>query len=218
MSLANHHPWVVCGPMGWFYNLIIPLIGVALTGWNVYYQREAVRLMRGSAVSPRARAAMAAVSWWKTPQVALMVGLMLLTWVPFGYGLIYPPYDEAAFADEIKWGGLLDGAQYMSVILKQTKQNHKIILVVLHYSGLGDIKDQTNIEKSEPYDYIKGLNTFIVDPNENFRREVAAGKRAVSFLLLDVPAVVPPAQFSTIRQAIALGGSIVLTRGTEPPR
>lgn len=201
--------------MGWFYNLIIPLIATALTGWNAYYAREAVLLMRASAVSPRKRAEMAAKSWWKTPQVAILLVLVLLTWVPFVYGLVRPS-DISEFEDQYAWGTLTNGKSYFTVGLKSTKPDRKLILVALHYHGLGDIKDQPGIQKSLPYDYTAGLLTLIVDPDQRFRSETAAGEKGVTLLLLEVPSTVGRDQFSTVRQAISVGGKLVATRAVTP--
>ena len=195
------------------YEAIVGTIALLFTAGNLYYQREAVRLMRASAVSPRQRAAMAAMSWWKSPQTAIMALLVVMAWTPWIYGLVYPATDDSAFAaEDYKWGALPDGEPYVSVILKDNKPERKIILVALHYHGFGDIKDQPGIQKSLPYDYVRGLNTFILDPDQSFRSETAAGQQAVSMMLLDVPNSVGRDQFSTIRQGIAVGAKIILMR------
>ncbi len=201
--------------MGLFYNLIIPLIGLILMAGSLYYAREQVRIMKAAPSANQRAKAVAVVSarpWWKSWQLAVMAVLFALTWVPFGYGLLFPPVE---FAQEMKWGGLPDGDLYVSVILPKAKSDRKIVLVALHYNGRGDIKDAKGIQKSEPYDYGAGLQTFIVAPDQTFRNEAAAGMRGVTFLLLDLPNTVNEAQFSTVRQAIALGGKVVATRAVD---
>jgi hypothetical protein len=225
MFLTGPEDYVSCKPPATggmrasmlFYDTIIGTIALVLAGGNLYYQREAVQLMKARAVSPRQRAAMAAKSWWRSPQVAVVTLLAALTWVPWIYGLVSPPADDAYYVGEqVQWGGLPDGEQYVSVILKETKPDRKVILVALHYSGIGDIKDAVGLQKSKPYDYTKGLQTFIVDPDQGFRNAASAVKLRVSFILLDIPNTITPDQFSTIRQAVALGGKIILTRATVP--
>jgi hypothetical protein len=197
-----------------FYEAIIGTIALLLAGGNLYYQREAVRVMRASAVSPRQRAAMAAISWWRSPQVAIVTLLAALTWGPFVYGLLSPSVTE--FEDQYAWGALPSGETYLTVGIKTTKPDKKIILVALHYRGLGDIKDQSGIQKSLPYDYTAGLTTFVVDPDQTFRNETASGMKGVSLILLEVPKNVSGDQFSTIRKAIDLGGKIIVTRAVAP--
>jgi hypothetical protein len=218
MSFANHDLFVVLRAMGWFYNLVFPLIGLILMAGSLYYAREQVRLMKAAAsANQRARLAAAASNrpWWKSWQLAVMAVLMALTWVPFVYGLVHPS-DILEFEDQYAWGTLPSGEAYLTVGLKSTKPDKKLILVALHYNGLGDFKDQSGIQKSLPYDYTAGLLTMVVDPDQRFRNETAAGMKTINFLLLEVPSNISRDQFSTVRQAISIGGKLVITRASTP--
>lgn len=199
------------------YSFIMAAIGTLLTAGSLYYSREQVRLMKvAPSANQRAKvvAAVSARPWWKSGQLAVMGVLMVLTWVPFVYGLAFPAVSE--FEDQYAWGTLPDGAPYLTVGLKTSKPDKRIILIALHYRGFGDIKDQSGIQKSLPYDYTAGLSTFVVDPSQTFRNETTAGMKGVSFVLLEVPKNVSGDQFSTIRKAIDLGGKIIVTRAVAP--
>jgi hypothetical protein len=199
--------------MGLFYNLIIPLIGLILMGGSLYYAREQVRIMKAAPSTNQRAKVVAAVSarpWWKSWQLAVMAVLMALTWVPFVYGLIYPP---PILAEQYAWGTLPTGDLYLTANFSRSKPDRRIVFVALHYRGLGDLKDQTGIQKSLPYDYEAGLHTFVIDPDQGFRNERAAGQAQVTYMLLEMPPNVSTNQFSTIRQAISLGGNVILTRG-----
>ena len=192
------------------------LVGVAalLVGvGNLYYQREAVRLMKASAVSPRRRAEVANLSWWKNRTTALMAVLVLLTWGPFAYNLAtQKPLPSEPPPGNYNWGTLSDGEIYYSLPIAETKPDRRLVLTALHYNGLGDIKDVGGIQKSKPYDFVRGIATLIIDPDQRFRNETAAGMKQVTFVLLDTPQNLSPDQFSTIRQATNLGATLLAQR------
>jgi len=190
-----------------FFNFIIPAIATVLTGWNVYYQYQAVQIMKASAVSQRQRAAAAPKSWWSSPQIWIVALLAAVTWIPWIYGLINTPSSGAEYGYS-SWGVLPDGELYYSTIFNESKPDRKLILVSFHRSALVDIKDQTSLQRSEPYDYTTGLKTLVIDPDQKFRNEAAFGA-SPSFVLLDMPNTVNKSQFSTIRQAVAIGGKIL---------
>jgi hypothetical protein len=56
----------------------------------------------------------------------------------------------------------------------------------------------------------------IIDPDQTFRDERKRGVSGTSYYLVEVPKEVLPSQFSTLRQAEALGGKIIFNKGKSP--
>lgn len=192
------------------YNLLIAIIATIFAGWNLYYQREAVRLMKISTMSARQRAVLGTPKpWWRNSQVGIVALLAALTWVPWVYGLSpfsiieYPAVETAHFGD------LSDGDLYVLPTLKETKSDKKIIAAVLLYPGVVDIMDTQGLQKSEAYDFTKGQKICLISPDQSFRNARRNGVRNENFFLLEVPAAVTKDQFSTLRQAIGLGAKII---------
>ncbi|MGO9628789.1 MAG: hypothetical protein ACLPXW_07315 [Xanthobacteraceae bacterium] len=147
------------------YNIAIGTIALIFAGFTLYYQRESVTLMRNAPMSARQRAAMTPPApWWKTRQVAAIALLAILTWVPWGYGLIFPTQPESAVGD-FYYGRLPDGDMYVFAVLKDSKPDKKLIAVAFHYKGLVDENDVKDLQKSETYDYTQGQKILLIDPD-----------------------------------------------------
>jgi hypothetical protein len=191
--------------MATIYTLVMGTIGTFLTGWSLYYQHQNNALVRANMASghPQRAAAAAIKPWWKTPGVRVMVILAALAWVPSIFSL-FASHPVEPITDIYKWGVFPNGDLYFTTYFTENKPDRKIMLVAFHATGLVDFKDEKNLQKSELYDYTSGLNTLLIDPDENFRSEAKTGI-VPSFILLDIPNTLNKDAFSTIRQAIAMG-------------
>lgn len=137
-----------------------------------------------------------------------------LTCVPWVYGLIS---QETTAIDAIFYGGPLpDGNYYITPVMRDTKPGRKIMGVIFHYRGDVDVLDIKGLQKSEPHDYVKGQNVFIITPDDQFRSEVQKGYVGTNYFLFDVPDTMTKESFVTIRQAERDGAKIISKNSKTP--
>jgi hypothetical protein len=195
------------------YNFIVGLCGLVFMGATLVYTRESVVLMRKN-MSARQKAFASATPWWKSKSIAIMLGLALLTWARWVYGLIFPPTPEAI--SDYAYGTVQTGDEYILAFLKQTKKDKKVIGLAFHYDGRQDVKDTAGLQKSKPYDYDQGRVMMIIDPDQTFRNQRAMRMRGTNYYVIEVPDGLAPEQFSTLRQAEKLGGKVIFSKGKLP--
>jgi hypothetical protein len=110
--------------------------------------------------------------------------------------------------------GILPGNNfYVKTYLLNNKPDKKIIAVAFLKDTSKDDND-IMLQKSERYDYTRGERFFQINTNQDFKGRMHKGSQ-VSVVLLEVPDSVTPEQFSTLRQAEALGAKRVLKGGSQ---
>ena len=88
--------------------------------------------------------------------------------------------------------------------------------MIFHYKGDVDVLDIKGLQKSEPHDYVKGQNFFIITPDEQFRSEVQKGYVGTNYFLFDVPDTMTKDSFVTIRLAERDGAKIISKNSKTP--
>jgi hypothetical protein len=94
--------------------------------------------------------------------------------------------------------------------------NYRLVGVCLHHSHSVDILDEPNISKSGPYDIVEGYIEILIYWNETFLRERVSGYQPTIYQLLALPIDKAGKDFTTMRQAVGLGGRVLAGR-TGPP-
>ena len=96
------------------------------------------------------------------------------------------------------------------------KQKWKMVGVCFHSARTGDMLDSPNISKSGKYE-ISDDDVYIKIPwNESFIEDLVGGSSTTQYSLLMVPNGVDLEQFSTLRQAHALGAQEVAAKASRP--
>jgi hypothetical protein len=106
---------------------------------------------------------------------------------------------------------LIDGNGILSY-----QNDFKIAGVAFHYSGATDVKDVSALNKTNLYDIGPNDITMVVEWNQAFLDEMAHGVHGTSYMALLVPNTVRMDEFSTIRQAEAMGVKVI-GRVAGPP-
>jgi hypothetical protein len=89
--------------------------------------------------------------------------------------------------------------------------------IAYHYVGDIDVLDVDDLQKSALYDARQGIEIILIKANSTFIEEFTSGKHTrTNYMLLAVPTKLGNPQFSTLRQAYALGIQ-TLWSGTGPP-
>jgi hypothetical protein len=101
----------------------------------------------------------------------------------------------------------------LSTVVLETKPNKKLMAIVFIYDPRLDPKDTQGLQKSELYDYTKGPHIFLVSTDSTFGSKLRPGTSIDGFIL-EIPNHITSDQFSTLRQAEALG-SVILTEKTS---
>ena len=83
---------------------------------------------------------------------------------------------------------------------------YKIAGVCYHYEGLGDVQDVQDLQKSELHDIVEGDIIIGIKLDQKFMNTwLQERKSNTNYVLVLVPNGINMNQFSTMRQAMALG-------------
>jgi hypothetical protein len=189
---------------------IVPLLAVLIAGISLYYQREQLRLMRESVSKKKAQSF---TPGWKFywPMVATAL-LALSTWGPFV--LQHYSSDDVFGRVVLTWGGGGADAGFTKITVKPSllvnyQEGFRLAGICFLYSGLGDALDETGLQKSALRDIENGDQLEITIPLDvDFRSKLRQASTA-TYAVLIVPKHVRMDQFSTLRQAQALGGKVI---------
>jgi hypothetical protein len=193
----------------------IGVLAVLVASCGAYFQRKQYQLMlpgpgkRGAPKIPPK-------PWWQSPLLIVSFALALLAWVPFAI-------TEWNRAPEPILGVAGWGAQDISnglpinVSMIKDDPSVRLMGIAYHYDGAMDIYDLNRLQKSALYDVRVGSITVIIKPDSVFLDEVASHKHVrTNYALILVPASLIHPEFSTLRQALAMGAKPVWA-GIGPP-
>jgi len=93
---------------------------------------------------------------------------------------------------------------------------YKLAAIAFHYRGDLDVLDTSDLQKSALYDIVPGTVMMRIKTDDAFRQRFKSGARVTNYVLLLVPHGVSMEQFSTLREAIAVG-VIAVSRTSGPP-
>ncbi len=80
-----------------------------------------------------------------------------------------------------------------------------------------DKLDISDLSKSAAFDIVPDRNVLMIKWNEGLRKAIASNSgQLTDYILLAIPSGLSPEQFATLRQALALGASIIEDRGGPP--
>jgi hypothetical protein len=117
------------------------------------------------------------------------------------------------------WGGFTPslGTMPIFVVVNETNPDIKLMGIAYHYVGDIDVMDVSELQKSALYDARRGAEVILIKASNTFIAEMASGLHfRTNYVLLAVPAKLGNPQFSTLRQAFALGIKTIWG-GTGPP-
>ena len=143
--------------------------------------------------------------------------MALLVWVPWAIS-----YFNRAPAPTIGIGGWgtqnAAGGLPITVVMIKEDPTIRLIGIAYHYDGFGDVFDAKGLQKSAPYDVRIGSIIILIKPDAEFLNEVTSGKHVrTNYVLISIPASLGDnPNFSTLRQATALGAKVLWT-GIGPP-
>lgn len=196
------------------YQLLVAVLALGIAGYTALLQHRQVKLMEAGQedLPGLSRAA----KWWKAPPVLAVFALALLTWAPWVVTAIKPkPFVISAFG----WGGinLTNGTLPIVAVMSATNPSIKLMAIAFHYSGTTDFTDVKQLQKSALYDVRQGTQIMMIQADSDFIDDVTNKKQiGTNFMLLTVPVTLGNPEFSTLRQAFAMGIQIVWN-GTGPP-
>jgi hypothetical protein len=104
-----------------------------------------------------------------------------------------------------------DGSKLLSL-----QNDYKIVGVALHYDGKEDVLDENNLLVSSEYSITPFPMTMVIPWSSQYTSEVEAGEKNTTYYLLALPNGMTTGQFSTLRQAKALGAIILADEGGPP--
>lgn len=96
------------------------------------------------------------------------------------------------------------------------ESKYAVTVVAFHSSGVNDVLDEPVTAKSGLHDIVDGDAFMSLAADQKFIDEVNAGAHGTIYMLLLVPKTLAMSQFTSMRQAKALGIQIVDSR-TGPP-
>jgi hypothetical protein len=139
---------------------------------------------------------------WNVEQTPVPVFNYIITWGP-GQIASYPGPPVTATFEHIA-----------GHLLFRYRSRYKLVGVCFHANTIAsDVRDRV-LQKSVAYDIVDEPEALRIDLDEGFQKEELS-VRGTSYALLLVPKNVSPSQFSTIRQAEAMGA--VMVQGTTGP-
>jgi len=196
-------------------QLWIPVVTLGVAIYGTVLQRRQVQLM--SAVKPYKRDTAQPV-WWRSPIITAMGLLVLLAWVPLVIEIVTPKPQQPMIG-VASWGGLdlSQGTMPIIAVMTQSNPDLKLMGIAYHYDGQTDFTDVKALQKSALYDVRQGAETVLIKADTDFVNEVMSGKHVrTNYILMTIPAKLEQPQFSTLRQAFAMGAQVVWT-GVGPP-
>lgn len=140
--------------------------------------------------------------------IAVLVALVLLAWIPH---LRNP---EPLAGNVITRWGMVDhkeGHPYQFVIvvsgkyLQSYREEYQLDALCLHYDGTQDYVDAPGLQKSALYEIRDVEVEMIITADEAFVKDFKSGMKGTNYIAILVPKGVSMDQFSTLRQAFALG-------------
>jgi hypothetical protein len=151
-----------------------------------------------------------------------MLVLVLLAWGAVAFDYYYvrnQEYCSAIIGHELtgkregsfEFVVTIDGA----CVLQTVDPGYQIAVIAYHFDRRIDERDIANLQKSMPRDIVNRPFDVMFSVSEALIRERQAGAKGIIFSLLAIPEGVRMDQFSTIREAEALG---VLWLGGEDTR
>lgn len=217
------------------YQFWLPLALTAIIGaigaYGTYLQKKQLQLMlrakgkKGVAPSPG--------FWRSNGQLVVMFVCAAIAWVPYVISRDQPQPTTLQYM--LKWGpvappGVDENAnsipvgllKYVKVVargheLLPYKDKYRVGAVSFHYLGTTDVDDVDNLQKSNLYDIRDDAIELYIPVNEAFRQEIAhGGSGHTNYHLLVVPKERSMGDFTTMRQAKALGAKVVSIGSGSP--
>jgi hypothetical protein len=160
-----------------------------------------------------------AIGWTRREKVMAFFLLLSLIFAIFGY--FKSTNKELSYFGT--YGGLnphergFIGAEVRGDLLFDYRNKFKVAVVAYKWDGLIDINDAPNLQKSNLFDITNNREIRIkIKMNEEFVDELRKGHLMTNYSILLVPNGVTMDQFTTLRQAKALGIKVMETRGGPP--
>jgi hypothetical protein len=210
-----------------FWLALFSSLGIG--GYNIVLQRRQIALM--SKAKPKKGAATEPPSFWGSyGRYFVMLGFIGLAWAPYAIDLIWSPPHLTEFSYMTIWGPNSPPGQQPTIgglktllavangrTLTSYSANYKLAAIAFHYYGMSDVDDVSTLQKSNLYD-IKDQEAIniLIPVTDVFREEMAHAGWGTNYGLLLVPNGVSMDQFSTIRQAKALGVKVMQTSSGPP--
>ncbi len=94
----------------------------------------------------------------------------------------------------------VDGRRLIS-----SSPRYKVAAVCYLYTGLVDVLDLDELQKSVTYDIRNERMNIGIPLNDKFTKKIKEGMTGTIYVILLVPAQIRTDQFTTLRQAYALG-------------
>jgi hypothetical protein len=194
-------------------NSFVGGLALLVAAYTAYLTRQQVQMLKAGTASRNSPNRGGVQQWWRAPSVLAVALLAVITWVPWLYGLSQrPSFGPGRF----EYGSLPDGRLFIAQEIQEDRPDRKIIAIAFHYYGNVDINDAPGLQKSKPFDFRKGVQLMIIEPDEAFKDEVKRGMSGTNFMTLDIPAGVTEDQFSTLRQAYKLGARLMVGAAKHP--
>ena len=154
----------------------------------------------------------------KIPKAPLWIGLLALTWASVGYYLyvlhdqLIPEFD--APITQMLQGYGTDGPNSCAMVvsgkvLLSLSKGYKLAVGCFIYDGSVYVLDAPGLQVGNLYDITADQTRLMAKWGDSFNRyRVEKGATGLNIALLIVPNGVQPSQFTTLRQARALGVKI----------
>jgi hypothetical protein len=141
----------------------------------------------------------------------LIAGSLVLS----GYA-VYRSFDRPVDEDPtdinpivVEWGVMEDARRIRVAVdgrrLISLSPRYKVAAVCYLYTGLVDVLDFDELQKSVAYDIRNERMNIGISLNDEFTKKIKEGMTGTIYLILLVPAQIRTDQFATLRQAYALG-------------
>jgi hypothetical protein len=114
----------------------------------------------------------------------------------------FTPGNVSSYKGEAKSHLVVNG----DLVRKTIGGQYRLVGVIYHHANTGDMQDEPDISKSGPYDVIAGPIHILIPWNDTFLRERVSGYVGTAYELLAIPIDKVNQKFTTVRQAVALGG------------
>lgn len=198
------------------YGLTLAILATCVSLYSAFLQREQIKLMRGDSLKGVPQSPV--IAWWRSPSIIALSIITVLAWVPWGLTTWQNWKLEKIGVRINAWGPASPDFKTLQIVVSgsELRSTEKLVAIVMHYRGDGDIMDWTDIQVSLPYDFRIGTQPLYIKPDEHFLGEVQSGMRSTQYFLIMVPAQLSRDQFHSLRQAVSLGAKI-LWNGAGPP-
>jgi len=182
-------------------------------GNAILAQQNEIMLAQGTKRAREELAKPASVKLSRWPVYAV-VGVVFLTWAVVGYDFYdrtHPPLLEFDVPHDTLIAGWEQGVNSCSLAVNEQhllllRNDYKLAVACFIYNGQGDILDAPNVEVGALYDIREGQSTLTAGWSQGFIQYRVQQGAAGSFVaLLIIPKNVQTFQFTTLRQARALG-------------